>query len=124
MSRALARRARSNPMRKYKKHHHKRYGARSVSWGWLAAGATLGAAGFVGYSLYQRPAAAGTMPTVDVASNAIGGAGAGLLVSGLAIGTLNKSLKTAAVGGLVGIGALLVGMNLNKWQPTIPGAGA
>jgi hypothetical protein len=85
----------------------------SVSWGWLAAGTVVGAAGFIGYSLYQRPAAAGTMPAVDVASNGIGGAGAGLVVAGLAGGVAHKSLSTALVGVVAGVIGLTVGMTMN-----------
>jgi hypothetical protein len=85
----------------------------SVGWGWLAAGSVVGAVGFIGYSMYQRPAAAGTMPTVDVASNGIGGAGAGLIVAGLAGGVARKSLSTAAIGVVAGVVALTVGMTMN-----------
>jgi hypothetical protein len=94
------RRARRNP-------------SHSVGWGWLAAGAVVGAVGFVGYSMYQRPAAAGTMPTVDVASNGIGGAGAGLVAAGLVGGLVKKSLSTAAIGVVAGVVALTVGMTMN-----------
>ena len=84
-----------------------------VSLGWLLGGAVVGAAGFVGYSMYQRPAAAGTMPAVDVASNGIGGAGAGLIVGGLAGGVARKSLATAVVGVVAGVIGLTVGMTMN-----------
>jgi hypothetical protein len=86
---------------------------KSISWGWLTAGAVVGAAGFVGYSMYARPVAAGTMPAVDVASNAIGGAGAGLVAAGLAGGVARGSLPTALVGVVAGVIGLTVGMTMN-----------
>ena len=102
--RSSRRRARRNP-----KH---------TVWKWLAVGAGLGAVGFVGYSMSQRPAAAGSMPTQDVAANAIGGAGAGLALSGILVGLMGAGFKVGAVSAGVGLAALYAGIQIDKTSTT------
>lgn len=71
-----------------------------IKWAWLLGGAALGAAGTTVYSLTQN-----TAPIVT-ASNAGVGAGAGLLLGGIAGGLMKKSGATALTGAVGGLGIL------------------
>ncbi len=86
--------------------------SKKVSWGWLAAGAALGGAAFVGYSMAVRPTAAGAMPAAAVGSNAVGGAGAGLMAGGLVGGLVKKSFSTALIGVVAGAAAFYAGLQM------------
>jgi hypothetical protein len=97
--------ARRNPSRK------------GIGWGWLAGGALIGAAGFVGISKMNRPATAPAMTGSEIATNAIGGAGAGMIVTGIVGGVARHSPATAGIG-IVGGGAALFGGMLFTKTPT------
>jgi hypothetical protein len=88
-------------------------------WKWVAAGAALGAVGFVGYSMSKRPATAGAMPTQDIAANAIGGAGAGIAAASVLLALMGAGLKVGAIGAGVGIAALYAGMKLDTASTAI-----
>ncbi len=96
---------------------------KGIGWGWLAAGAVLGGASFVGISKMNRPATAGPITGSEIAANAVGGAGAGMIVTGIVGGVARHSLVTTGVGVVVGGAALFGGMMVTTTPTTTtPGA--